>query len=167
MEKSFYAVIYHYDNGSSYDDAYEYEYAEIICPTEELAREYILSLDVKTDDDNDIPWEETNINNSIIIRAFKRPRYNFDDSETEMYWYTIQNINSYGMETETENPFHNGYRVTISNSHRKVVAYFKTFDETLETIKGIESYGGTYKYKIAKIQDDFDKPEDVINKLCK
>lgn len=166
MEKTFYAVIYHYDNGGSYDDAYEYSYVERICPTEELAREYILSLDVETDEVNDTPWEEYDVADLNAIRAFKRPRYNFDDSETEMYWYTIRNIDSYGMETESKSD--KIYELTIITMYKKgneaTVALFDSFDEVLETIKGIESYGVRVEYKIKQLE--FDKPASVVKAVC-
>lgn len=166
MGKTFYVVVYHYDNGGSYDDAYEYEYAERICPTEEAAREYILSLDEETNNDSDIPWEECDDDDPIAIRAFKRPRYNFDDSETEMYWYTIRNIDSYGM--ETENKSDNIYELTITTMYKKgneaTVALFNSFDEVLETIKGIESYGVGVEYKIKQLE--FDKPVSVVKAVC-
>lgn len=89
-----YLVERNYDNGESYEDAYDSTVIETVCLTEEKAVEYINGLSVEKLNCYADNWTEGNpyeYENASTARMFyNEPRYEGSDYET--LWYTIREM---------------------------------------------------------------------------
>ena len=96
---TYYTVVYNHCNGAEYrEDKYEFKCTEVVCPTIELAREYIAKYCVpeyEDEEDAQIKWVEVDTKGRFDeIRRFERENP-ICSSWIETEWYTIETTKAY------------------------------------------------------------------------